>query len=1349
MPDEKLIDLEVRYYDNEDYDEHFKDLLEAMNEGTLGDGGGESGGGDDPAEKVAWSDITGTPTTLDGYGITDAVKVGAKVAWSDVENAPTTLEGYGITDAVKVGDKINWSDIESAPTTLEGYGITDAVKASDTQQAITADTVTANTFTGALTGNAATATKLEAPVNVTFSGVTADAATFDGSADLNVNVTAVPASLVTGVLSEANIPASIVSTLKTVNNDEERFALTIDDVQNGDTVYVAEPAPGKMYRVVDDTKLNEEAGYQEFSAGIADKALADSEGNVITETYLKKTDAASTYAAKTELTSAVETLNSALDGKQAIGDYALKSDLSSYATTESVTSGLAAKADASALSGYATTSALTDGLAAKADTASLSNYATTTALTEGLATKANAADLANYATTESVTSLSEKVDTKADSSALSSYATTQALTEGLAGKVDTATLANYATTETVEAGLSAKADTSALADYVTNEELTAGLAEKADASALSGYATTQSVEAVNSALEGKANAVHTHVAADITDMNTLLDSYVTTEQLSTQLAGKADTVHTHVTANITDFAEVMAGYVTTSSLEESLAAKADSTELSAYALKSELGDYATSESVTSGLAGKADAVHTHTKSDIIDFPTKLSQFENDLTTSEIESIAWEKVTGKPESFTPSAHTHVVADITDLDVDELKDVYVLNGLTSLQEGAESSSILAAIGDFASLKQAIVDKKVIVDYKQSSNVYKVAWYSVFSNDVAINIVFFDENTGGYTIYQIQNASNTLALGVTKRTYQEAGDYVESSELTSALEAKADVEHTHVVADVTDLADTLDDYALKTDVNKLCIYNMGNFETLDAASERACNGGVYDNLNYRFLLFTVNNQSSGIIVNNVDYYKTEQYLYYDMHRYTRRFTRGGDIATVTPWRLDDYVSFSGKGIRSDLLFALTKESSSDDVKAALTYPNGDGVLTKDDLETCLEKGLLLKDYDTGGSSVFVNYANYGLHYIITCIGYDDIVSIVTELNANIDNRAMPRIMSIMLDIDDSGNYSVFKAPTKDRILTDKYEKLPVESNIGIVYNLSDRVYSESTILGWFDCDTLAELKSKIKNSDMFYMTYINLDNKAYRIPIQFIELKNSDNQLYVVTEGLSMTDDMPCRYVITANLDGTIIEGQKNVQVVKEPIAMAATTLEGYGIEDAYTKDETDAAIAEAKPILVNIPISGEGSILRNEPNKVYEASTVFSWFGVEDNEALKALIFSGRPMYVRQGLSIAGVPSYYMMPIVYIGYTVSNANKLEMSIIGNDTTNDKTIKYHVNINLDGTLLSDVSNITVKRFYLDPKPAFAVGTEAPDDTDQLWLDSTTKAIKYYDANTLAWVDFGTFSA
>lgn len=41
---------------------------------------------------LAWSSITGTPTTLGGYGI-------SSVDWSVISGKPTTLSGYGITDA--------------------------------------------------------------------------------------------------------------------------------------------------------------------------------------------------------------------------------------------------------------------------------------------------------------------------------------------------------------------------------------------------------------------------------------------------------------------------------------------------------------------------------------------------------------------------------------------------------------------------------------------------------------------------------------------------------------------------------------------------------------------------------------------------------------------------------------------------------------------------------------------------------------------------------------------------------------------------------------------------------------------------------------------------------------------------------------------------------------------------------------------------------------------------------------------------------------------------------------------------------------------------------------------------
>lgn len=51
------------------------------------------GAGSVVAGSVPWSSITGTPTTLAGYGI-------SSVAWSAITGTPTTLAGYGITNGV-------------------------------------------------------------------------------------------------------------------------------------------------------------------------------------------------------------------------------------------------------------------------------------------------------------------------------------------------------------------------------------------------------------------------------------------------------------------------------------------------------------------------------------------------------------------------------------------------------------------------------------------------------------------------------------------------------------------------------------------------------------------------------------------------------------------------------------------------------------------------------------------------------------------------------------------------------------------------------------------------------------------------------------------------------------------------------------------------------------------------------------------------------------------------------------------------------------------------------------------------------------------------------------------------
>ena len=59
---------------------------------------------------VAFADLTGKPTTIAGYGITDALEIGTSsttamagdttFAFADITSKPTTLSGYGITDAL-------------------------------------------------------------------------------------------------------------------------------------------------------------------------------------------------------------------------------------------------------------------------------------------------------------------------------------------------------------------------------------------------------------------------------------------------------------------------------------------------------------------------------------------------------------------------------------------------------------------------------------------------------------------------------------------------------------------------------------------------------------------------------------------------------------------------------------------------------------------------------------------------------------------------------------------------------------------------------------------------------------------------------------------------------------------------------------------------------------------------------------------------------------------------------------------------------------------------------------------------------------------------------------------------
>ena len=116
-----------------------------------------------------------------------------------------------------------------------------------------------------------------------------------GKADLDEN----------GQVPLNELPPMVFEHMEVVENDTARFALTTDEVQNGDTVYVN--STEIMYFVVDDTKLDIEAGYKPLAAGTAAKAIADKNGNDIAETY--QTVISSTHKLSADLVDDTNTTN--------------------------------------------------------------------------------------------------------------------------------------------------------------------------------------------------------------------------------------------------------------------------------------------------------------------------------------------------------------------------------------------------------------------------------------------------------------------------------------------------------------------------------------------------------------------------------------------------------------------------------------------------------------------------------------------------------------------------------------------------------------------------------------------------------------------------------------------------------------------------------------------------------------------------------------------------------------------------------------------------------------------------------------------------------------------------------
>ena len=186
----------------------------------------------DAASDVTWARITGKPTTLAGYGITDAVNSDEKVTEASTANAGKilVLNADGKLDASITGDA----------ATLESHNA--AYFATKAEHDETAAQVATNK------------TNIET---------------------LQSEIKAIDASwITTGTVDIERLPAASLERLKVVVDETARQALTKDQVQNGDSVKVLSGADGAahMYFVIDDTKLDTDDwanAFTEYSAGTA------------------------------------------------------------------------------------------------------------------------------------------------------------------------------------------------------------------------------------------------------------------------------------------------------------------------------------------------------------------------------------------------------------------------------------------------------------------------------------------------------------------------------------------------------------------------------------------------------------------------------------------------------------------------------------------------------------------------------------------------------------------------------------------------------------------------------------------------------------------------------------------------------------------------------------------------------------------------------------------------------------------------------------------------------------------------------------------------------------------------
>ena len=341
--------------------------------------------------------------------------------------------------------------------------------------------------------------------------------------------------------------------------------------------------------------------------------------------------------------------------------------------------------------------------------------------------------------------------------------------------------------------------TSVPSEYVTDDELSA-----------KGYQTASQVSSAISNLVDSApetlNTLNELAAALGDDPN-----FATT--ITKQIAQKAD-------------ASDLDNYATTEALTSGLAGKANTSHthtianitdlqdaLDDKADASDLGNYATTEALTSGLAGKANKSHIHNAAQISGLTANralVSDSSGVLSSSAITSTELGYLDGVTSNIQTQLnnkaslnHTHTIANITNLQT-------TLNGKAN-------TSHTHTIANITDLQDALDDKA------DASDLANYATTTALTSGLAGKA----NTSHTHTTSQITNLSTTLS------------DYATTEALTSGLAGKANTSHTHTIANITNLQTTLNGKA-----NTSHTHTVANITDLQDALDDKADASDLDN-------------------------------------------------------------------------------------------------------------------------------------------------------------------------------------------------------------------------------------------------------------------------------------------------------------------------------------------------------------------------------------------------------------------------------------------------------------------------------------------------------------------------